>query len=294
MTSFGVDMRAALSVRSGAINFPYGQGFRDELLLEESFNVKNILSKATPGALEQAFSEVKPTTLIGTCIIVYDNVGDNMDLTGPAADFAETAVRLGLVPEVGRIAGGFQAFQELQNCVFVEKYPDSSRTTMTCSDRPLSLRSRLSLANTPQTGEAPYNYGSALEYLFFSKEFYKKFTLNPLLLHCLCSAGDFQICPSSDTDSAQSLSQRRSTSRWKVTIDAPAETAPAEVLQSHTSQHLCYFTVAVLCRCCHILSAMPFCVPRNQVCGQTILQKLFTGMTFSRPQARNTRFSVGV
>jgi hypothetical protein len=142
-------------IHSGAINFPYGQGFRDELLLEESSNVKNILSKATPGALEQAFSEVKPTTLIGTCIIVYDNVGDNMDLTGPAAVFAETAVRLRLVPEVGRIAGGFQAFQELQNCVFVEKCPaDTSRTSMASSDRPLSLRSRLSLANTPQTCEA--------------------------------------------------------------------------------------------------------------------------------------------
>ncbi len=127
-------------------------GVRDEVLLEENTNIKTILSKATPGALEQAFSEKKPSGLIGTCIIVYDSTGDNMDVAGPAALFAETAVRLGLVPEVGRIAGGFQAFQELRNCVFVE---DGANTTRSSSfpDRPLSLRSRLSQAKTPQTSK---------------------------------------------------------------------------------------------------------------------------------------------
>eukprot|EP00960_Hanusia_phi_P051715 760962-Hanusia_phi.AAC.6 len=118
----------------------------------------------------------------GSCLVVYDSRGDTIDSLGPATLFAQKLVDLCLVPEVGRIAGGIKAFQELKTCLVEEQTGSSAERP----DSMESMGSRLSGALTPKAPSLP------------------------------------QAFPES---------KRRSTPRWKVTIDTPQEVPPAMVVQ---------------------------------------------------------------
>ncbi|EKX37365.1 hypothetical protein GUITHDRAFT_116478 [Guillardia theta CCMP2712] len=144
----------------GALSFPWGEG--DDL--------------------EGVDNKPLDAMLVGSCLVVYDSRGDMVDSLGPATLFAQKLVDNSLVPEVGRIAGGIKAFQELKTCLVID-------ATGSNSDRPdsmESLGSRLSGAMTPKGASLP------------------------------------QAFPET---------KRRSTPRWKVTIDTPQEVPPAMVIQ---------------------------------------------------------------
>eukprot|EP00285_Hemiselmis_virescens_P016772 CAMPEP_0173404852 /NCGR_PEP_ID=MMETSP1356-20130122/60444_1 /TAXON_ID=77927 ORGANISM="Hemiselmis virescens, Strain PCC157" /NCGR_SAMPLE_ID=MMETSP1356 /ASSEMBLY_ACC=CAM_ASM_000847 /LENGTH=279 /DNA_ID=CAMNT_0014365585 /DNA_START=127 /DNA_END=963 /DNA_ORIENTATION=+ len=138
--------------------------------LEEHPVLLSMLGRVTPGALGKAFtvdsSNAQTASPIGSIAIVYDSLGDSTDLLGPAATFANTLARSGLVPEVGRIAGGFCAFKELNACLYSESESDEAQGggkgatlqvampgASPASSRPSS--ERLSRAHTPHTGDQP-------------------------------------------------------------------------------------------------------------------------------------------
>lgn len=64
--------------------------------------LRNIVpATITAGALAKAFSSrTRPTSQVGTCLIVYDSQGDTVDSVGPATKLADRFAELGLVPEV--------------------------------------------------------------------------------------------------------------------------------------------------------------------------------------------------
>lgn len=136
----------------GAINIPCGQNDMAENcrnILSENSSIQAVLDKVTPGALEQAFAAVKPTSMVGSCVIAYDSIGDSMDSVGPAATFADILAECDIVPEVGRLAGGFQAFQELGgSSVWCEEVCSGRNSHASCA----SDGSRMSRALTPKQG----------------------------------------------------------------------------------------------------------------------------------------------
>ena len=130
---------------------PCDHVFDKELILD-SKAVSRIRGKMTPGALSTAFAAQKPTDDVGSCVVVYDSNGDTAEAVGPAAMLAELLVELEIVPEVGRLAGGFLAFKELKTAV--TSLASAWEVHQHAGDRPdsaSSTSSRLSRAMTPRS-----------------------------------------------------------------------------------------------------------------------------------------------
>ena len=149
-----IDVRSADQYAKGHIesaqSCPCDHVF-DKGLILGSKAVLNIRNKMTPGALSKAFAAQKPTDEVGSCVVVYDSMGDTAEAVGPAAMLADLLVEHEIVPEVGRLAGGFMAFRELKTAV---TSPVSAWEHHHPGDRPdsaSSTSSRLSRAVTPRS-----------------------------------------------------------------------------------------------------------------------------------------------
>ena len=197
--------------------------------------IQSTRDKITPGALLAAFgAATKPTHAVGTCVVVYDSIGDTAEAFGRAAVFSQLLVDLEIVPEVGRIAGGFQAFRELNaatsSATSAWALPDLNMDSFqavkpshahSLYERPESVSSRsssssqrstsLSQAGTPRSATA---LPIAVEMQTFSLDGHK----------------------TASASSAAALGRARpqsgSGSKWKVSIGVePQEVPPACVMR---------------------------------------------------------------
>jgi len=147
-------------------------------------------------------------------VVVYDSVGDTSDVVGPAAMLAQLLVDLDLAPEVGRLAGGFQAFKELQGAHEVmahevmTKGSRASAVGYSCEPRPDSAFSSKSQASRAVT---PAARGSD----------------DVLLLDRMHS---LELSVSSRGPNGQRRRPNSANAKWKVSIDEPGEVLPAKVL----------------------------------------------------------------
>mmetsp|Transcript_33336 Transcript_33336/g.69812 ORF Transcript_33336/g.69812 Transcript_33336/m.69812 type:complete len:339 (-) Transcript_33336:541-1557(-) len=145
-----------------AVNFPCNRvhpptsdDIMGDTVLQDS------LRKVSPGALSDLLKADRPpesdapeNSSFGTCLVVYDGIGDTKELPGPAAVFAQMLVEKDLILEVGRLAGGFQAFKELNACIETSSFAgaspgnfDSVGTSRNADS--VDAASRLSRAATP-------------------------------------------------------------------------------------------------------------------------------------------------
>jgi len=147
-------------------------------------------------------------------VVVYDSVGDTSDVVGPAAMLAQLLVDLDLAPEVGRLAGGFQAFKELQGAHEVmahevmTKGSRASAVGYSCEPRPDSAFSSKSQASRAVTPAAR--------------------TSDDVLL--LDRMHSLELSVSSRGPNGQRRRPNSASAKWKVSIDEPGEVLPAKVL----------------------------------------------------------------
>lgn len=187
--------------------------------LMENPELLKILGSVDLGALGKAFSEEKPTSPVGTCAIVYDSHGDTQTSVGVASEFAEMLAMCGLVPEIGRIGGGFQAFRELGDFVYT-------------NDDEVVGRSQSSIGWGSGGGASSRQRRSVpLSRTYDGKLCTKTFDLPSPSVHG--DGGRPVSLPTTRSTSCgqpSSGSSPNSTPRWKVSISAPVEVPPAEVI----------------------------------------------------------------
>lgn len=115
-----------------SINYPYDllNPLSSRDIVGDS-SLTRFMSEVTAGSLsdlmkiEKGSAASNATEILGTCVIIYDDMGDIKDLPGPAALLAQLLVDSGVVKEVGRLAGGFHAFKELNSCIEYGQGPPS-------------------------------------------------------------------------------------------------------------------------------------------------------------------------
>jgi len=189
--------------------------------LMEDPELLKILGSVDLGALGKAFSEEKPTSHVGTCAIVYDSHGDTQTSVGVASEFAEILAMCGLVPEVGRIGGGFQAFRELGDFVYTNDDEMGGRG-----------RSHSSVGWGGGGGASSRQRRSVpLSRTYDGKLHPQPLDLPPPPVHG--DGGRPVSLPTTRSTSCgqpSSGSSPNSTPRWKVSISAPVEVPPAEVI----------------------------------------------------------------
>jgi len=143
-----IDVRGYEQYKEGHIesshSIPCNLSLDREDLLALPF-IQALKDKVTPGALAQALGPEKSTKTVGTCVVVHDSIGDTANMKGPASALAEWMVENEVVSEVGQMAGGFEAFKELN--AFLSSANDVSSPARSSSSTALSR------AMTPNIGD---------------------------------------------------------------------------------------------------------------------------------------------